>query len=1000
MFRYAKFCLLFLWIVLSVPTIDAQVATDQPSPLISRHEQLLRILRIHLSRTDEISDKSTLWSKESVLGLKRVLDHSPIRGGVVTATTLTPNADSISVSYSPSTKLFSVGLGEGDPRYHLLVRSGEGDCQITHSPPLTESNVHESVTCTYTRAVRARLGNSLLSGITEEDHQAGLVAVNTLLTAYQQLLHIRDFQLNQEESSVEIVFPKAESSFHVALVPSRVNQYATPEAERRALTAQLRDLVNKGSFVLLQEEAKEPLVVLRASISQALTRAADESLSNDAARRIAYFNIFGIGHLLDTSTRKSAGIPSSCEVIAAISDSTPYPRAPRGEVITVTPKTKGVVHVKGIDTNSLADDTSLMEGVLRNYGYDICTIDMNSSALASPPDAARALRGAQTILLHAHGLPGRSAILTRDHVVTRNACCERMRAWARTLGLPGYESVYCGEHGADRCDRTGGVCWDYDPKSESCDISLRRNFFSPENLGERAALIQNSCFSGTQVGSFASDGNLMDAVVASRTPTVSWISFANGESEPHCSQYLSPDERRELSSITYYLKDEMRLLANDTKGESQYCIDLDSFDDQENPPREPFNGRSCASDGLEMVTRMYAGSIQGSFALRGTTSFDLTGPPPGLDHNAEQWCRFYLEAARRIQRDHFNQNGFEMYRQLRLSGNDGVAVEFAPYVVAAYYDSVDRVIRANFSSEIVPYDSMGVRGVRVEVEDSECSKTLSNVPPLVGGVSASPRTINFQLSDNYNLIPADAWGLPDEEFRRRYGHAKTDTGHLKVKIRAFAPNGISIVGNEGATSPWFWNVPMISRSFPPYQIFNADENGGQTFALQLACMRPIACEKPLVGRTSAGFGVIGSTCAQVPLDQCHTTVCVSQQSNEVVTELRHEDDVCSEGLQRYSYPGTAHEDAVCCAGPPRRCAAGDSEDCTAAEPAWQGGAGIPTCASAVHQELVAAEDIHCPRDEGRAIGAIFEQWTRLPLDLNTSLQASPPLVMHQVCGGG
>ncbi len=620
----------------------------------------------------------------------------------------------------------------------------------------------------------------------------------------------------------------------VLLDPLLVNIYADADAESAAVVTKLMEDV-KDSLVYIDGTGLYDANPVSA-ITEALATVSSQETDYSIQKRRALLTALGYGwffgsEVIATPTPTAGSMSASSlslamaakEATQVVATPTPFldsldPCKQPYSAGVVTPCNRKVAVFQSYDYNGNAfahGAYNHVQDVLNRFKYSVENIpgrllQLPNSAIA---EQMKLLRKAQTIIMNAHGyydggvqlqaygVPAYEAYAQGVPMGPSAECCGFMKATAIALELPNADKINCTQRPRDNVDKSTSIALianSAEPIGQvpSCSIVGYPGLFS--RLGTKAALISAQCFG---------------ARVPSMVPVLSTAVM---------------DYFGQAADVNYEAVEivDDRLIADDIGGQRLYCK---STAPNAAAPlnHEPWSGRA------------------GSGPCSATTSmFPKPGEINSIQFSLEKRHSIGENALVNNPIEEYNADGWKMFSAASKGGDNTVAVEFAPIVSSASFDAQSRSFAATFSSK------MRKLGSYIRMDPGQC-KRRKNADPIYapgGERKVTEEYATFQLGEGYRIMSPKTWAETDPAvLKARYQHDQSDwPWYIKVTIGGAAPNGIEMIGNQGATKKWIWSDNFVSKD-PPWLFTNGELGpGGNTTEIRIPCDPPSVCCMPNV----------------------------------------------------------------------------------------------------------------------------------------------------------
>lgn len=833
---------------------------------------------------DRIGGDTFRWDRATVTNLREALTHFGAQGGGY-ITEMGVYSSRANLSIAP-TQLSKFGLAISEPGMPTATSEVVSsyipyDCTVEdfqRADALSLVRLSQSVRCLFAREVRrvyfeAAIGEREMSF----DNLANESVSNALRRYLESIVTtgaLDSFEIRFDRADILVALS---DGYHgpITLALDYVSPYLDAAEEAGALINSF-EAAAKREIIFFTDGASELLSA--GELLSALARAESPDLSSGDTRREEFMLALGIN--------LAQALPPIIPGIVF--------RPCRYSTGIVTPCNRQVADLYGIDHNGAIGPRLIFprtKSALSSFGYDFKTIDLSSSVFSSRFNEStefQKLRAAQTVIINAHGdSAGRFGLqcywdiplLDGSGRRIGRACCERMKSTARALGLPGADSINCDQNDRPFQDPSGAImiesvstCSGPNGGHDRCQIVATPAFYN--SIGTKAAVLTGQC-SGGRCGPLAGGTAAMDFFSESIL-----LNFS-GRDTPH-----GFDDA---------------LLADDLLGETNYC--LTNLHPNTPPDRlfhEPFGGHKFDDHCQGRFARLYPGSpsplrtIQWSRETRGASG---QFGSPTLDCSGN-----------------YGDAGFTEYCVAApVAGAPATLVEFAPTV-----DHVD-YHEPSLTLTIIP-TSILANDCDIEVSVvGDAPPTISTALPYVRKqCGATGATIQF--SGDPGLLHEFEWGGSPTVLREFYGHDQSDwPWYLKVVMRAKAPNGVNMIGNQGAAQKWLWSRPQIppDAEVAPYLAsLGMQSSGGTSFELWLPVAPPSQCCMPNIefrGLPPAPHQN-GCTCGQsVGMNRCFMGTCVLGNDSDgyqgfAVAGMRPEE--CNGRYQRFEGSWRLNHD--CC----------------------------------------------------------------------------------------
>ena len=320
-----------------------------------------------------------------------------------------------------------------------------------------------------------------------------------------------------------------------------------------------------------------------------------------------------------------------------------------------------------------------------------------------------------------------------------------------------------------------------------CYIHSNVTLFS--KLGDRAAVFTTQCYGGQCVNG---PENIRDFVTQSDYPGV------------------APTE----------LCDDKQVV-QDVSGLSVYCKNGSSSSN------EPWNGAPapvCSDPSAQLIPSSSSSmrTLQASIRMRGALSAS----------QETQTCHPY-----------YNSNGWLTYQTSRVGGQGATAIEFAPTVGGT----------AALSSFFLPVSSTKFEFTS-PIDPSTCTLNMQAVA-APGISSTAPNFVNEKcdklaagavLSNGLKTLSESKWNQEPTKLQDYYGADQSSwPWFVSATIKAKADNGVSLIGNEGATGKWIWGQKTAPNMIPPYLYSLGNiTTGGTVFSARIPVEPTLSCCMP------------------------------------------------------------------------------------------------------------------------------------------------------------
>jgi len=553
----------------------------------------------------------------------------------------------------------------------------------------------------------------------------------------------------------------------------------------------------------------------------------------------------------------------------------------------ITPSNKDLVVFTG-NNSSPAHSQSVRSFLVGDLGYTLHPINASGNFQAGDEGVLTSLLSAQSLILNVlsggfsptklqcyRDIQGFETLLLPDgmnHGITTQ-CCERLRATAEALNIPGSASLDCdNSHPSNRSvsiagalhvqDVTVSPCGPHNcpcggTAPNPCSIAAGINFL--DFLGPKAALITAQCFGGKCTHN---------------------LDIADYLGRSVAGNYSGADGCDDLQ------------LAEDLKGDSAFCK-------KTTPPagqHEPWDGLASAHCGFP-DTEIYPSSPSTLRTIQESVK------------SRRAWSSAWINGCE----DSFNPAGLKQYQIAKINGNQSVAVEFAP--------TVSQAVLAGSSMLTIDFTS-ALSSCEVELElVGGFAKDSSNDLYYNKGCGNSNATVSFSTGAdaNFKFLPQSEWlNTSASDMRDKYGHDQNDwPWYLKVTVEGQAANGVKLIGNSGATNHWLWASNEFDNLILPYTYqLGLYASGDNPFELHIPIEPPLSCCMPKVElKDSDGCGDMvpvqnGCTCANgIDVTECFVGSCKTGK-DQVTFAPGMESEDCDGTYQRFDGDSNPWHD--CC----------------------------------------------------------------------------------------
>lgn len=962
--HHVRRCIRVLIIVLSVFALFEPRETRAQTPegddaevntfLINLYEGFLA--RGEIAAPEAPSDAAP-WTVGIVRQLLSAIERSSFAsdGGYITSEAVYSRAALVSVEALDGLQ-FRVTISEaGLPHYSAVWQSSfiPSNCRVeqfaSKSNP-SQDQIVRSVLCLFSTKLREKLfARKLQPQEFSYDFvtQSGVERdVQRYFDSLRNAGVITAGRVRIKELEASVTLPGL-SPLPIQLLPGYVSPYRSPEDAAAAL----QNLLTVPRPTLIAVDSSSYSFVPTSELIEALSRAADASLSDGAERSTAFQ---GAPQPQLIAQPPGGGIPGRpCSYSAGV----------------VTPCNNKVLDFYGYDPENVMGGIvaapvgfrliprpyARTKSLLGSLGYQFQRVKVATPLRAANFDEQiefSKFAGAETVFINAHGddagrfyMQCYSDVLLHD-VAGRyisQSCCERLKATALGLGLPGASTIDCVRpENRPFQDPSGSLqlasqaaCTPVDAQGrrakERCQIIATSAFYS--NIGAKAAVLTAQC-SGGRCAALAGQIPVMDFV--SESPFVSLV---------------------DLDMPTVY---DDRLLASDLSGDANYCVNTTSAHTpthNEDMWGVPFTGNCIGAN-----VRAYPGSpspfrtIQNSRTSRGAGGVYGDGRAP---------CSSL-----------FSWNGLHQYCAMAEVGGAPLSqVEFAPSIQRVDYDESTRVLN------LIPTSKMHANcSLDVSTEGGAPSTTTNTSSWLAKSCGVNGASVRF--SGDPGIVPSSLWGSPPADLRAAYGHDQSSwPWYLKVVLTGSAPNGAPLIGNQGAPSKWLWPVPQPAPDVqvsPYLSTLGMSTSGGTRFEIWIPVLPSTTCCMPKIEWTGnpPTPSQNGCECQQdVGQSGCFMGTCVTGNSTDGYSQIAipgMRADSC--GGRYRPFPGTWRIWHDCCPVSVQ---------------------GVPMC------EQTTVETFERPENcvDRYPYQAISHNYIQRPWDTSAPAQCEPIMVTAG-CGGG